>query len=341
MAGCKREDLTVPEGKAAESRSIGSFIRNNYDLSLLAAAMEKTGLIDSLNQQGSFTFFAPDNAAFNSIGITGPGDFEKMDTDSLRFALRCQAFRGRKYISEFPLQLGNKYVSMAGTDIYVSVSGSSYITPPNRTVFVNGAFVYGYSKRNIALTNGVVHIVRKPFSYTQGTVQDFLQADTSLSLFVTAMKRFNLWDKLKEKGNFTVFAPDNAAFLRYDLTEDSINRMDPDRFQAIAFGIYPLMQETRHIFSTDWSQINEDYADLSTYIHLPGFYLKPAYNFNEYLQTETQNIVVADEQGNSGINGPANVYYKDGTAKGADHIVTNGIVHKIDDLLLYPQTLLK
>ncbi|GAA3926479.1 hypothetical protein GO495_04665 [Chitinophaga oryziterrae] len=343
IAGCKKEDLTIPGDKTAESRSIGSFIRNNYDLTLLSAALEKAGLSDSLNQPGPFTFFAPDNAAFNSIGITSAKDFETMNVDSLRFALKCQGFRDRKYISDFPFQLGNRYVSMAGPEMYVSVSknvnyGSG---ASDRTVYVNGAYVYSNSKRNIALANGVVHVVRMPFRYTQGTVQDFLMADTSLSLFVTAMKRFKLWDGLKEKGPFTVFAPHNDAFRKYDLTADSINKMDPDKFQAIAFGIYSLIQEPRHIFSTDWQQINVDYGGISTYIHLPGFSIKPYYNYNEFLQQETHSITVVDDAGQSGINGPYQVHYKNGVAMGADHIVTNGIVHIVDDLLLYPQTLIK
>ena len=344
IAGCKREDLTLPGDNAADSRSIGSFIRNNYDLSLLSAALERAGLLDSLNQPGPFTFFAPDNAAFNAIGITRAKDFDMMDPDSLRFALKCQGFRDRKYISDFPFQMGNKYVSMAGPEMYISVSRD--ITgvgngAGDRNVFVNGAYVYGNTKRNIALANGVVHVVKKPFRYTQGTVQDFLTADPSLSLFVAAMKQFKLWDGLKEKGPFTVFAPHNDAFRKYGLTADSINRMDPDKFKAIAFGIYPLMEETRHIFSTDWKQINVDYSGINTYIHLPGFSVKPAYMYYEYTQQESHSIEVVDDAGKSGVNGPSVIHYKNGPALGADHIVTNGIVHIVDDLLLFPQTLIK
>lgn len=344
MAGCKKEDLTTPGDKAADARSIGSFIRNNYDLSLLSAALERAGFLDSLNQPGPFTFFAPDNAAFNAIGITSAKDFETMNVDSLRFALKCQGFRDRKYVSDFPYQLGNKYVSLAGPEMYISVSRNNTGVSNganDRTVYVNGAYVYSNTKRNIGLANGVVHVVRMPFRYTQGTVQDFLMADSSLSLFVTAMKRFKLWDGLKEKGPFTVFAPHNDAFRKYDLTADSINRMDPDKFDSIAFGIYPLMEETRHIFSTDWQQINVDYSGVNTYIHLPGFSMRPAYSYNEYLQQENHSILVVDDKGKSGINGPQTIHYKNGVAMGADHMVTNGIVHIVDDLLLYPQTLIK
>lgn len=344
IAGCKKEELTTAGDKSAETRSIGSFIKNNYDLSLLSAALDKAGLTDSLNQPGPFTFFAPDNAAFNAIGITSTKDFETMNVDSLRFALKCQGFRDRKYVSDFPFQMGNKYVSLAGPDMYISVSrNNSGVSDGanDRTVYVNGVYVYGNSKRNIALANGVVHIVKIPFRYTEGTVQDFLMADTSLSLFVTAMKRFNLWDGLKEKGPFTVYAPHNDAFRRYGLTEDSINRMVPDRFQAIAFGIYPLMLETRHIFSADWQQINPNFGGLNTYIHLPGFSIKPFYNYNEFLQQENHNIIIADDAGQSGINGPSQIHYSKSVAIGADHMVTNGIVSIVDDLFLYPQTLIK
>lgn len=343
MAGCKKDDLTAGREKSP-TRSMGDFIRNNYDLSLLAAALEKTGLLDTLNQPGPFTFFAPDNKAFNDMGITSASAFNAMNADSLRFALKCQVFRDRKYVSDFPLQMGNKYTTLAGTDMYVSCSApvnGGTVPVESRFLYVNGSIVHALPKRNLALANGVVHIVRKPFHYHTTNIQDFLQADTSFSLFVTAMKRFKLWDGLKENGPLTVFAPNNDAFRKNYLTADSINRMDPDKFEAVAFGIYPLMLQQRHIFITDWSQINVEYAELSGYIKVPGFFIRPLYEYNSYNNQERIELQVFNGDKQPGTNGPVDIHYHRGYAYGADHITTNGIVHLVDDLLLYPQTLRK
>jgi uncharacterized surface protein with fasciclin (FAS1) repeats len=342
ITGCKKEDLTTPKDKTAATRLMGDFIRNNYDLSLLAAAMAKTGLLDSLNQNGPYTIFAPDNNAFNSIGISSPGAFDAMNIDSLRFVLKYHVLRDRKYISDFPLQMGNKYISLAGPEVNVSVSqGASSMSVLQRFLYVNGAYMYMDTKRNIALANGVIHIIRKPLNYSPVNIQDFLLADSSLSLFVTAMKQFRLWDGLKGKGPLTVFVPTNDAFRKYALTADSIGRMNPDKFETIAFGIYPLMMGTRHIFSTDWSQINDQYGTYDTYIKMPGFGIRPFYNYNNYLNTENSNVLAASADGTTGTYGPQMVNYRNGFAAGADHVTINGIVHVLDDLLLYPQTLRK
>lgn len=344
ITGCKKDDLTPPRD-TAPARAMGDFIRNNYDLSLLAAAMQKTGLLDSLNQPGPFTCFAPDNKAFNDMGITSPRDFDAMNPDSLRVLVRYHVFKDRKYISEFPLQMGNKYVTLAGAEMFVSSSGNPGTTntpAEQRNVFVNGAMVYPDSKRNVALSNGVIHVIRKPLSYSAVTIQDYLQADTSLSIFVTVMKRCKLWDGLKDKGPFTVFVPDNEAFRKYNITADSAARLDPEKYEAIAFNIYPLALKSKRIFSTDWIQISGNYGPISSMINVGNFAIKPVYDYNWYNNFEDAYINMMDvTQGGFSTNGPSTLRYRNGFVIGADQMTSNGLVHRIDDLLLDPATLRK
>lgn len=344
MTGCKKDDLTPPRD-TAPARAMGEFIHNNYDLSLFAAALQKAGLLDSLNQPGPFTCFVPDNKAFNDIGITSPADFDAMDPESLRTMVKYHVFKDRKYISEFPLQMGNKYMTLAGAEMFVSSSGNpgaTYTLPDKRNVFVNGALVYPDSKRNVALSNGVVHVIRKPLNYRPGTIQEYLQADTSLSIFVTVMKRCKLWDGLKDKGPFTVFVPDNDAFRQYNITADSAARLDPDKYEAVAFNIYPLALKSKRIFSTDWVQISGTYGPISSMINVGNFAIKPYYEYNWYDNSENILINMMDViQQNFSTNGPSTLHYRKGFAIGADQLTSNGLVHRIDDLLLDPATLRK
>ncbi|MBC9932125.1 fasciclin domain-containing protein [Chitinophaga qingshengii] len=344
ITGCKKDDLTPPRD-TAPVRAMGDFIRNNYDLSLLAAAMQKTGLLDSLNQPGSFTCFAPDNKGFNEIGINSPADFDAMSPEALRLLVKYHVFNDRKYVSEFPLQMGNKYVTLAGPELYVSVSNSpnaTYTPPETRDVFVNGAMIYPAPKRNVALSNGVIHVIRKPLNFKPVTIQEYLQADTSLSIFVTVMKRCKLWDGLKEKGPFTVFVPDNEVFRKYNISPDSATRLDPEKYQTIAFNIYPLALKPKRIFSTDWVQVSGTYGPISSMINVGNFAIKPAYEYNWYNNTENTYINMMDAiQGGFSNNGPSTIYYRKGFAVGTDQLTSNGLVHRIDDLLLDPATLRK
>ncbi|SJZ62364.1 Uncaracterized surface protein containing fasciclin (FAS1) repeats [Chitinophaga eiseniae] len=344
IAGCRKDDL-MPPRETAPVRAMGDFIRNNYDLSLFAAAIQKAGLLDSLNQTGPFTCFAPDNKAFNDMGITRARDFDAMNPDSLRLLVSYHVFKDRKYISEFPLQMGNKYVTLAGAELYVSVANianATHTPPENRNVFVNGAMVYDAPKRNVALSNGVVHVIRKPLGFKPVTIQDHLLADTSLSIFVTVMKRCKLWDGLKEKGPFTVFAPDNEAFRKYNISADSAARLDPEKYEAVAFNIYPLALKPKRIFSTDWTQIAGTYGPISSMINIGNFAIKPVYDYNSYNNTENVFIHMMDVvTGQPSTNGPSALGYRKGFVQGADHLMSNGLVHHIDDLLLDPATLRK
>lgn len=344
-AGCKKDDIAPPIDRTTAPRSIGEFIQNNYDLSLLQAAIQKAGMGDSLNLPGTLTFFAPDNDAFNAMGIVSPADFDKMDTDSLRRMLNYHIISDRYFISGFPLQLENRYTTLAGDPLYVSVSESvSGQGAETRTVCVNGAYVSDGTKRNIALSNGVVHIIRKPLKYNRGTVQDFIVQDTSLALFATVMKRFSLWDSLKIKDPLTVFAPVNAVFLKYGLTADSIGRMSPAAYQGLAFGIYPLMLQARHIFSTDGWQILKGTVYAAGGIQIGNYSVAPNYTYNAYSNVETSglNVYWYDQQNWVSNNaGPGVVNYKDQSVANADFLTGNGIVHKIDDLIFYPEAMKK
>ncbi|UCJ08216.1 fasciclin domain-containing protein [Chitinophaga pendula] len=341
---CKKEDLTVPKDRSALPRSMGDFIRNNYDLSLLSAALQQTGLLDSLNQGGPYTFFAPDNKAFQEWGVNSADDFAKMNKDSLRFALKYHITIGRLYLAEMPLQLGVRYPSLAGPDMYVSTANEQgRPQTPNafKVLRVNGAVVFNDTKRDIPVANGVIHVIRKVQKYNPGTLQDQIAADTSLSLFKLAMQQFEHWELLKGAGPYTIFAPSNQAFLQYGLTADSLRKINAGDFQPVMMGIYVLMGNKKRIFASDWNQINDPYAVYTNDLHVGDFYIRPYYSFNQYWAIEESYVATADKDGQRGIYGPPQVNFVDGPTRGMDYVAANGVLHKIDALMLYPNAFRK
>lgn len=347
MAGCKKETLTVPPDKTSVPRTIGEFIENNYDLSLLHAALKKTDLLDSLKQPGAFTMYVPDNSAFNAVGIAAERDIEKMNTDSLRFILRYHIMRDRYFITSFPKQADNKYHTLAGPELYVSVgvektgqSNEDYYT------FVNGAMIMPDIKRNISLANGVIHVLNRPLNYTQGTVQDYIAGDTSISIFAAAMKKFGYWNDLATRNPLTVFAPSNSAFLSFGITADSVARMNPAAFKPETFGIYPLQMKATRTFSTDGYAINgQNGSDQKSSLKSDSFYVLPSFLYNYYNKRDESQIWIKWMQPNGDpINnpfGPFTVRYYKGYVSGADRLATNGVVHIIDNLFLNPALMLK
>ncbi len=327
---CKNDDLTLDNRQQAAVRPMGDFIKNNYDLSLLNAALEKTGLLDSLNGKGPFTMWAPDNAAFNGLGIARPDDFNSMDMDSLRSSLKYLVLLSRTYISNLPTQLDSKFISWSGQIEYVSVKSNNTPNADGFSVAVDGVMVDGDPKRNIPLQNGVMHLLDVMPKYFPGTLQDFLAKDTALSLFVDFMKKGNLWDSLKMTGPYTIFAPTNQAFLQYGLTADSIARMDASKYNPLAFSIYCLGMQPHHIFSSDVSMIGSNIYD-GTAIQIGPYYVTP-----DGYQPGT--VYIARAIGLNFQDGPGSANGTDGD-RGKDNLTDNGIVFHIDNILLYPDSL--
>ncbi|WP_161964026.1 fasciclin domain-containing protein [Chitinophaga flava] len=320
---CNKTDLAVSEERPSDIRAIGDFIRNNYDLSLLSAALQQTGLIDSLNTNGTLTVWAPDNAAFKALGVLKPGDFSKMNQDSLRASLRNLIQTERLFIPDIPTQMDNKYIAMGGGPLYISISAFGN-NADNYRATVNGCYVYEAPKRNLSLRNGVLHLLKGVPKYFPQTAQDFLAADTSLSIFVTLMKKSGQWEALKNEGPYTVYAPQNNVFQQYGLTADSINRLDVKKYKPVAFSVYTLGLQPHHIFAGDLDILGA----YNSRILLDGYGISPGGSINIWAPN-----------GYSGYHSPGFIGYAGGV-KGQDNLTSNAVVFRLNNIMLYPDSLL-
>jgi uncharacterized surface protein with fasciclin (FAS1) repeats len=345
LTACKKDDIDPPLDRTAVPRTLGQFIDNNYNFSLLKAAIEKAGLRDTLNKPNAGTFFAPDNYAFNNSGIFEASAFNNMSADSLRRVLLSHMLPQRYFVSEFPAQMGTQLVTKAGSIMYVSVSPiAAWNGPENRNLTVNGANILTTNgiQRNIALTNGVIHIPGKLMKHHQGTVQDFVAGDTSLTFFAAAMKRFNFWDGLKTSSPITLYAPNNQAFRDRGIGLDSIMRMSPDTHSPDLFAIYHFNMAPKRIFSTDgWLIHGTVYRDNG--IRFKSYSVSPNFSYNPFVSpTPVYELMIAKQTGvniwSNNPDGPVQPQYdKDGPKVNADHAMDNGVVHVINTLMLHPE----
>lgn len=249
LFSCKHEDLTVPKPNK-DIRPAGDFIRNNYDFRLFDAALEYTGLSTELNGKGPFTVLAPTDQAFNELGVQLPGDFQKMNKDSLRLVMAYHILPMRLFSSDIPVNsVDVRYQTLAGKQLYAS---SGMFTPGN--TYPQNFFTFGgcqLDRRDITLSNGILHTIKKMQKPFPGiTVQDWLAARPSYSIYVAGLKKFGLWDALAQPGRFTIFAPDNKAFTDVGITAEDIAALNPATYSgARLFGGYILYD--RQYFITD------------------------------------------------------------------------------------------
>ena len=184
-------------------------------LSTLVTALKAGNLIKPLRDPGSFTVFAPTNAAFDALpkgvlaNLLKPVNKASLD-DLLTYHVLGDEVHSNKFLDgEMLRTLEQKYVTvrLAGKDI-----------------LINSAKV---TTADIQASNGVIHIIDAvllpssappspgpspaPSPGTKNIVQ-LAEATPSLSTLVTALGAASLVKTLEGTGPFTVFAPTNDAF---------------------------------------------------------------------------------------------------------------------------------
>lgn len=176
----------------------------NADFSILVDALSKAGLVDALNGTGSFTVFAPTNAAFQNLftalGVTG---VEDLSAEALTPILLYHVI-GSEVKST---QLSNGYVETLST-----------FTPGDHAIKLlvdleSGVQINGMSNvtsADIMASNGVIHIIDEVL--LPPTVVDIAIANPSFTHLVAAVVKADLVNALMADGPFTVFAPTDAAF---------------------------------------------------------------------------------------------------------------------------------
>ncbi len=227
---CSHEDILEYE-ENTETRKVGEYIKNNFDLTLFYTAMKKTGLVEELSSNEIVTAFVPNNKAFNSIGIYRDSDFDKLNQDSLKTMLSYCIFPFAIWRADVPLKsVDTEYKNKAGKEVFISIDNYT-----KSKMYINGVTI---SYSDIKCSNGVLHIINAMLKYDNIDMQEFLSKHKEYTCFVAALKKFGYWDKLKEEGPWTLVAPDNDAFNATGLTVSDIENLDPSKYRARLFGGY-------------------------------------------------------------------------------------------------------
>ncbi|WP_187444049.1 fasciclin domain-containing protein [Sphingobacterium phlebotomi] len=315
LQACNPDEFLVYE-ENTETRNVGDYIGNNFDLSLFYAALEKTGVLENITGSEKVTVYAPTNAAFNALGIYRPSDFDKLDQDSLKTMVQYHVLGRLLTSEEIPVStLDARYPNLANKDLIISKYAGTSEWDKTK-VFVNGAQA---TRFDIMLTNGVLNIVNACFKYNEGTVQDFLAERSQYSTFVAALKKFGHWDQLAQ-GEWSIVAPENIAFENEGITPDSIDRMDPTTFYNRFMAVY--LFDTR-IFLTD--------LDLSKQSLSPPIADDPRMSRGIYYNVDTRWFGVnTQETGQYGRFTPLSQHNK------VNYLTANGTVHNIEKLLFRP-----
>lgn len=186
------------------------------DLSILVSLLEKfPAVLEALGDEtGTFTVFAPTNAAFAELlGVIGQTSADDIPEDVLLSVLQYHVLASEVYASV--LEDGLTATTLNDEDIMVAAAGNSFT--------ISGAAI---NTADVMTSNGVVHImdnvlVPPSVGMYVNTIVEPAYFNKNFTTLIAAVKAASpaILDALLSADGFTLFAPTNDAFAAAGITE--------------------------------------------------------------------------------------------------------------------------
>ena len=208
---CSNDDdaVTTPP----QAQTIAEIAAGNSDLTSLVAALDRANLVTTLDGEGQFTVFAPNNASFAAfLNANGFANLEAVPVPLLREVLLNHVVSGRNLST----QLSTGYVKTLGKGSASDTNTLSMFLNTASGVTINGGMANGgatVTTADVIASNGVIHLVNSVINMP--TVVNHAIANPNFTSLVAALTRADQPDFagiLSGTGPFTVFAPTNDAF---------------------------------------------------------------------------------------------------------------------------------
>lgn len=219
LTGCEDDDddNTTP---TIEMDNIVEIAAGDQDFSLLVQALTKADLVSTLEGDGPFTVFAPNNAAFEQLlADLGVASLDDLTAAQLEPILLYHVVSGKVMSSD----LTDGYVSTlspgpSDTKVSVLVDAGNVVLNASSDVI----------QADIEAENGVIHVIDEVL--LPPTVVDIAVDNGSFTSLVAALTKAELVETLSGDGPFTVFAPTDAAFSAFlddlGVTLDDLTKED-------------------------------------------------------------------------------------------------------------------
>ncbi|MDD3005803.1 fasciclin domain-containing protein, partial [Flavobacterium sp.] len=149
MISCSDDD-----GTTYNNDSIVAIASRTSDLSILVDALERTDLLETLDQAGPYTVFAPTNAAFTTfLSANGYANLDAVPIAALKEILLNHVVSG----TNLSTSLSTGYIKTLAKGSASSTNTLSMFVNTASGVRLNG--VSSVTSADVVASNGVVHIV--------------------------------------------------------------------------------------------------------------------------------------------------------------------------------------
>jgi transforming growth factor-beta-induced protein len=209
-------EVLLPEGFELPKDNIVEIASATPSLSILVEALSKfPDLVSALSADGTYTVFAPTNDAFTALlGAIGQSSLNDIPLNVLERVLKYHVISSAALMST-DLTDGQMAATILSADdkITVDINGSN--------VMINNASV---TAANIEASNGIVHVVDAVLVpelelSIVNTIVEPAYFNKNFSILTEAVVTANLLGTLIDTdANYTLFAPNNAAFEAAGIT---------------------------------------------------------------------------------------------------------------------------
>ncbi|GAB3506476.1 fasciclin domain-containing protein [Spirosoma knui] len=302
LSACNNDD---DNNNTPQLQTINELVTAGDRFTLLEAAVARAQLGTTLSQPGPFTVFAPSDDAFRAAGFADVAAINAAPDTTLRRILQYHVISGTA------IPASGITAGQTAQPTSLSTNGTLYITRAASTSASGGSGISVNGARVIAAdgqaSNGVIHVIDRVLMPARGNILQVAQADTSLSLLVAAALRGGtaVTSALGGTTPVTVLAPTNAAFRAIGFTRAVIDTVNTARLTSVL---------TNHVIANARAYSP---TVVSGPITTAGGSVTATVGSN--------NAITLLSRGN-GTNA-ANVTT-------ADINATNGVIHKIDRVLL-------
>jgi len=149
-------------------------IASDRNLSLFYQAIQRSGLMEVLNAKGSFTVFAPENAAMAAYGLASLADINAANPATLAALMRYHIITDRRFVYDYILSTNASEKSdqtmMDGNSIQVQLIPNANVPGAFTGIQLKGtgntAFIT-LKKQDVLTGNGVLHTITGMLKITQ------------------------------------------------------------------------------------------------------------------------------------------------------------------------------
>ncbi|MDG1434323.1 MAG: fasciclin domain-containing protein [Saprospiraceae bacterium] len=255
------------------SQTVMSIIEDSPDHNTLESLINSAGLNATLSGTGTFTVFAPTDAAFAALDPSLVATLTGDPSGKLTKALLYHVLGAEVMSSD--LSDGQTATTLFGQDITVTINNMM-------EVFINTAQV---TAPDLDATNGVVHVIDEVILPPNVTVADVVINSSVHETLEGAVIAADLAGTLSDlNSNFTVFAPTDDAFAALDPSVLNILTSNADTKLKNALLYHVLGAEV----------MSSDLSDGQTATTLFGQDITVTIDANGGVMINNANVIIAD-----------------------------------------------